>query len=56
MTVRETSLRRSFADMRHPFSLRPNKQEAVVTASGAAWQPESGAEGRLGSGKFMRYA
>lgn len=30
------------AAKRHPFSLRPNKQEAVVTAFGASWQSESG--------------
>ncbi len=50
------NLRRSFSDMRHPFSLRPNKQEAVVTVSGTPWQPESAGKRRFGSGKFGRRA
>jgi len=37
--------------MRHPFSLRPNKQMEVVTGSDASWQPESGVEDRPSGGK-----
>jgi hypothetical protein len=50
------NLRRSFSDMRHPFSLRPNKQDAVVTVSGTPWQPESATEYGPKSGKFGRCA
>jgi hypothetical protein len=41
----------SLAGKRHPFSLRPNKQEVVVTVSMAGWQPESGEKDGRWQGK-----
>lgn len=50
------NLRLILTGKRHPFSLRPNKQEAVVTVSAPPWQPESGGKTFRRSGKSGLHA